>query len=289
MPSMMTTPKLIIFSDLDGTLLDRTTYSSEGAEPALRLLKESGIPLVLASSKTRPEVEVQRRKVGLDSPFIVENGGAVFVPREYFSFSFSWDREGGDYFVLELGSPYAAIVEALRVIRKETGIRIKGFSDLSEEEVSRLCGLSPREAGFAKAREFDEPFLVEGGEEEIETVRHLIEAKGFNYAWGGRFHHILGRNDKGKAVEILKELYEREFSPIRSIAVGDDRNDIPMLRAVDYPILLRERGDSSLDLPVQNLIRFDGTGPKAWNDAVLGLLKKLKIVSRDGTGRSERA
>ena len=55
MPSMTTTPKLVIFTDLDGCLLDRETYSFEPAQAALRLIREKKIPLVLVSSKTRVE------------------------------------------------------------------------------------------------------------------------------------------------------------------------------------------------------------------------------------------
>jgi len=41
---------------LDGCLLDATTYSFEAARPALSLLAERSIPLVLASGKTRAEM-----------------------------------------------------------------------------------------------------------------------------------------------------------------------------------------------------------------------------------------
>ena len=46
MPSMTTTPKVLIFTDLDGSLLDRETYSFEPALPALRFIKERKIPLI---------------------------------------------------------------------------------------------------------------------------------------------------------------------------------------------------------------------------------------------------
>ena len=99
-----------------------------------------------------------------------------------------------------------------------------------------------KEAELAKKREYDEPFLIEGGEKEVEMVKEKIKEKGLNYVWGGRFHHILGKNDKGKAVEILKELYENEFFSISTVGIGDSLNDLPMLLAVDHPIFLRENG-----------------------------------------------
>src|SRR3989304_10623884 len=132
MPSMTTTPKLVIFTDLDGTLLDRNTYSFEPAEPALDLIRMKGIPLVLSSSKTRAEIELYQRKLGNKHPFISENGGAVFVPKSYFSFPFPYNSELKEYCVLELGTFYHRIIEVLETIKKETGISIRGFSDLTE-------------------------------------------------------------------------------------------------------------------------------------------------------------
>ncbi len=82
-----------------------------------------------------------------------------------------------------------------------------------------------------------------------------------NYAWGGRFHHILGKNDKGKAVEILKELYEKQFSSIFTVGIGDSLNDLPMLSVVDHPFFLKGEGRVSPEAlsPIQNctIIRWN--------------------------------
>ncbi|HUL20554.1 MAG TPA: mannosyl-3-phosphoglycerate phosphatase [Thermodesulfobacteriota bacterium] len=271
---MTTTPKLVIFTDLDGTLLDRDSYSFEHALPALRAIREKRIPLVFSSSKTRSEIEFYRKKMENDHPFISENGGAVFIPEDYFSFPFSWDRASGDQFVLELGTRYPQIVAVLDSIRKETGVPIKGFSDLTVEEISFLCGLSLQEAGFAKEREYDEPFLIGGGEQEVEMVRKKILEKGMNYVWGGRFHHILGNNDKGRAVGILKHLFEKEFHSISSVGIGDSQNDLPMLLSVDTPIFLRENQTALPEtvLPIEHLTVVDGRGSRVWNRVILNFL-----------------
>jgi len=274
---MTTTPKVIIFTDLDGTLLDQETYSFEPAQPALRVIREKDIPLVLSSSKTRAEIEFYRRKLENGHPFISENGGAVFIPKDYFSFQFPYDRETDWFFVLELGTFYPRIIEVLEWIKKETGILIKGFSDLTEKEISSICRLDSKEAELAKEREYDEPFIIEGSEKEVDLVKEKIKQRGLNYVWGGRFHHILGKNDKGKAVEILKELYENQFFSIFTIGIGDSLNDLPMLRAVDHPIFLKEE-DPLPDVPssVQNLAIIEGRGPRVWSKVVLNALKEWK-------------
>jgi mannosyl-3-phosphoglycerate phosphatase len=279
MPPTTTTRRLVIFTDLDGTLLDRNTYSFEAALPALHLIKQEDVPLILSSSKTRAEIEVYRKKLDNDHPFIAENGGAVFIPVDYFSFPHPYDRESEGYFVLELGSLHPQIIEVLESIKKETGIPIKGFSDLTEEEICSLSGLSPKEAGLAKRREYDEPFLVDGAEKEIEIVKRKIREKGMNYTRGGTFHHILGKNDKGKAVEILKELYETQFFSIFSVGIGDSLNDLPMLSLVNYPIFLKGKDNSLPERlsPIPNLRVVNGEGSEAWNEAILNVVKELEI------------
>jgi mannosyl-3-phosphoglycerate phosphatase len=276
---MTITPKLVIFTDLDGCLLDSKTYTFGPAQAALRLIKEKKIPLILVSSKTRMEMEEYRRRLKNNHPFVSENGGAVFIPKGYFSFDFPYEREWEEYFVLELGTFYPQIIRALEFIKKETGIRIRGFHDLSEKDLASLSGLNREEAALAKKREYDEPFLIEGGEKEkeVEIVQKKIRERGLNYVWGGRFHHILGKNDKGKATQILKDLYKKEFSSTWTVGVGDSLNDLPMLSAVDHPMFLKAEEDLSEISPVKNLVLLEGTGPQAWNEAILNILREFKI------------
>ena len=273
---MTTIPRGVIFTDLDGCLLDRQTYSFDPAKAALRLIQEKKIPLILVSSKTRVEMEEYRRRLKNNHPFVSENGGAIFIPQGYFSFQFSHEREWEKYFVLELGTFYPQIIRALEFIKKEKGVRIRGFHDLSEEDLVLLSGLTREEATWAKKREYDEPFLIEGGEKEIEIVREKIRQRGLNYVWGGRFHHILGKNDKGKATQILIDLFKKEFASVWTVGIGDSVNDLPMLSVVDHPIFLRGEEDLSSEISqMKNLVVREGAGPEVWNEAILSLVKKI--------------
>src|SRR5262249_39570829 len=68
----------IVFSDLDGTLLDARTYDWRPAERALARLAELGVPVILTSSKTRAEIEEWRRTLGNREVFVSENGGGIY-------------------------------------------------------------------------------------------------------------------------------------------------------------------------------------------------------------------
>ncbi len=67
----------IVFTDLDGTLLDHSTYSYSEAEKALRSLREKGIHLILCSSKSRDEIKIYRDKLSNNEPLISETGGVI--------------------------------------------------------------------------------------------------------------------------------------------------------------------------------------------------------------------
>jgi predicted mannosyl-3-phosphoglycerate phosphatase (HAD superfamily) len=123
------TMKQIIFTDLDGTLLDSKTYSYEKSLAVINRLKESGIPIIFCSAKTRAEQEVYRRELGLFHPFVVENGGAVFIPRGDIPFSFDYHKTVDDLLAIELAIPRSSVKKVLARIGKESDLRFKGISD----------------------------------------------------------------------------------------------------------------------------------------------------------------
>ncbi len=100
--------QLLVFSDIDGTLIDFATYSYAESTPAVTALLARHIPLILCSSKTRAEQESLRRDLFIPDPFIVENGSAIFIPPGVFSFDFSHRAVDG-WQVVELGVTAVAI------------------------------------------------------------------------------------------------------------------------------------------------------------------------------------
>src|SRR4029079_3591646 len=146
---------LIVFTDLDGSLLDGTTYSYKAATPALTALRELGIPLVLVSSKTRAEMEPLRRRLAHSDPFIVENGVAVFIPHGLFDFPLERMRTRSPYQVIELGLPYHMLREVLKQIEDAVETPLQGFGDLSVESIMQVTGLPYADALLATKRESD--------------------------------------------------------------------------------------------------------------------------------------
>jgi mannosyl-3-phosphoglycerate phosphatase len=269
--------RIMVISDLDGTLLDLETYSSTAADPALKALKKKGVCLVLASSKTRAELERIRSRLGHDGPFIVENGGALYVPVGFFRFPLDGAVSRGEYERIAFGTPYDSLRAALKEIAAVLTIEIHGFGDMTIEEVAERTGLTYHEATLAKQREYDEPFVL-GNDALIESVCREATARGLTCTRGGRFYHLLGANDKGTACRFLIQCCRRQLAAsqghLYTIGIGDSANDMPMLAAVDHPILV-QRPDGSYDPSVYlpHIVQAQGIGPVGWNAAVLALLK----------------
>lgn len=254
----------VVVTDLDGCLLDAATYEWDAARPALDTLKRRGIPLVLCSSKTRAEMEPLHAALGLDAPFVYENGGGIVIPPGAW-WSRAARRDGGPLLV-RLGVPLRDLGRALMDIAKEAGARLRGFSRLSQREASDLTGLDGAELERARQREHGEPFVLESGSED--DVRQAAERRGLRITRGGRFHHLSGGLDKGKAVRQVLSL----LGPAASIGLGDAENDVSLLRVVDRPILVPRpdgRIDPTLDAAFPNADRAPLPGPEGWNRAVL--------------------
>jgi len=228
---------IVVFSDLDGTLLDER-YDFQKSKPIIDQLLVLNVPIVFCSSKTEAEIEFYRKELGIRDPFISENGSAIFIPRGYFQFDYSFTRQTEKYNIIELGTAYSVVREKLEKVKKGSVAKIVGFGDMTEEEIAEDSGLPLELAKLAKRRQYDEPFrIVEGNENE---VLDAITKEGLHAIKGGRYFHIMGKSDKGNAVAILKGLYAKGFGEIIAYGIGDSPNDLSMLENVDIPISVRE-------------------------------------------------
>jgi mannosyl-3-phosphoglycerate phosphatase len=222
--------KVVIFSDIDGTILD-DKYSFEQTQPFIKRLDELKIPIVLVSSKTRREIQYYWEKLGLNTPFVSENGGGIFIPKHFFRNSPKNSKKIGHFEVIELGMSYQHLREKIVKTRKQTACIIQGFGDMSTEEIANATGLPLELATLAKKREYSEPICAKTSDKN--AIYTLAEKEKLKVIWGKRFHHLIGDHDKGKAVNILKGLFGFEFGDFHTFAIGNGENDISMFKLSD--------------------------------------------------------
>jgi len=260
----------VIFTDLDGTLLDSKTYSWEPAIPALKLIEEKGIPLVMVSSKTRLEIEAYRNDIGNNFPFIVENGGAIFIPDDCGLEIPPEAVEIGNYHAVVLSETAEAMVKRFNTLSDK--IPVQFVSQMETDKVAELTGLSFEQARAAQAREFGQAFkLMDAGISE-QALEAVVRELGLSLTRGELFFHLLDQTDKGRAVRCLTELYQRNSPGVITVGLGNSPNDASFLAIVDRPFLLALSGGNYVQMDVKGLTRVPLAGPAGFNQVIQELL-----------------
>jgi mannosyl-3-phosphoglycerate phosphatase len=260
--------KNIIFTDLDGTFLNHHNYSFEESSEALARIKEDDCPLIFTTSKTKIEVELLQKDVGIDEPFIVENGAALFIPKDYKGFDLEFLDDYEDKKVLIFGKTYNQILNFYNEYKEEFGMT--GFSDMSLEEIATLTELPLEKVKLAKQRDFTEPFILKD-EEKLQKLINLASTYKIKVTKGGRFYHLIGeKQDKGIAVERTIKLFETLYGLIlNSIALGDGENDIVMLEKVKLPIIIQNHLGEYITLKNPSAQKSSLQGSAGWNEMIL--------------------
>lgn len=265
---------LLIFTDLDGTLLDHQTYSFEGAGQTLRRLRECSIPLILTSSKTRAEILKLQERLGLNEPFIAENGGGIFFPPGHALSDVAGAIPFNGHRGVVLGKPYAVIRAIFADLKRK--FHVRGFGDMTVDEIMQHTGLNREAAALAAQRDFTEPFLFPA-EELPEEVEKAAADAGLAVTRGGRFHHLMGAGqDKGRAVaETVRLFQEKTREQIITVGLGDAPNDFSMLQAVAIPVLLPGPDGTFADLDIHRLRRAPFPGSRGWGMIVARILDEV--------------
>lgn len=274
--------QVLIFTDLDGTLLDHETYDWSPAAPALRLAQQDAVPVIPCTSKTYAECRQLSKTLGFSGPFIFENGAGVALPIATFPPPSAPQVEiDGDYWLYGLGVTYQTIRQTLTLLRKTHHYQFRGIGDMSTDQVCQATGLGEEEANLAKLRRHSEPLLWLDDAKSFDCFIKDIKRAGLYTTRGGRFIHVMGEHDKGRAMLWLASLYRSQLklTPF-VIALGDSNNDLPMLQKADAAVIIRPPHRAPLELqpqsPEQVVITTDLMGPNGWNQAVLTLLKTEK-------------
>ncbi|MBS3777916.1 MAG: HAD-IIB family hydrolase [Candidatus Thermoplasmatota archaeon] len=248
----------IVYSDLDGTLLDHDTYSYAAAKKGLDWLKKQNVPIVFCTSKTREEIVYWKQEMENVHPFISENGGGIFIPHDYFSFPFDYTKKTDSFYLIRFGAPFHKLKKTINQIEKE--FDVTSFLSMSVSELTDLADLSKKDAQRALNREFDIPFIMHNQDQKNDIIK-VIKNNKLNIVEGGRFFHLVGENDKGKAVSVLTSLFHQVFDTVETIGIGDSANDFSMLQAVDKPFLVMKKDQSFAS---KKFPHTKGIGPVGW-------------------------
>ncbi len=272
------TTRLIVITDLDGTLLDQQTYDYHEGLPAVRRLQSLAVPLILCSSKTHGEILPLWEELKLNAPFIVENGGSIYFLEESFPFPVKETIRKGKFRMLGLGTEISILRKALQDASRQNGVKVRSFGTMTLDEIAGLTGLNKSESALAAQREYDEPFIIEGGDPE--TLKTFLSARGFTVVKGDRFYHLTAGTDKGRATARLLELFRCSNPAMVSVGLGNSANDNGFLAQVDRPVVIRNPDgtwDAEVIKSIPTIQSSDSIGPQGWREAIEDVLVSVGL------------
>ncbi len=265
----------LIFSDLDGSLLDHERYQYTDAKATLEKLKADHIPVIFATSKTRTEVLKLRKTMKNQHPFIVENGAAVLIPTDYFPGKPEDCQEQNDYWVYDLSETREHWLNILEQAKEEFPQQFNHFAAMNEHALADLTGLSVEQAKQANEREYSEPIQWLGNHSDKQSFIAYLKNKGGTVLQGGRFLSLNGDHDKGRALSWLVTQFINFSIPcnLKTLAIGDSLNDVAMLEVADSALIIRSPAHAPPSLARTSGYQVsEHCGPKGWAQGVHNII-----------------
>ena len=259
--------KILIFTDLDGSLLDRDTFKFDEIKDYIRQLISKGIFIIPNTSKTEKEILEFNSDLGSSLPFISENGSSINglnllnkdLPQELI---LSREKE----ILLEIFK---------KTVSPNLQNKCKWLSEMDTRNQSLILGLEHKKLKMALDRKFTLPFIFNGNKNQKKELSKIIKNKGLFLQEGGRVIHLTDRVNKAKALKVFVRFFKKNNKNVKTIAVGDNYNDLDMLKTSDFPCLVFNDKFTLDEIPINNLITTNKPSPEGWADVIKMALVKI--------------
>lgn len=269
--------RYLVFTDMDGTLLDHHSYSFDSAIPTLEALNNKNAIVIPNTSKTFAEMLDLREAIGLTGPFIVENGAAIYIPENFdINLSDQGFRFSDGYYVKSFARPRKVFIKLLEKIDNRFSELYQPFSKMTLEDVATATDLPLTAAAKAQQRQYGEPIKWLGNESQKRIFIEELKTLGGHVVEGGRFIHFADKTDKAQAMIFFKQLIQTQTNDtFASVALGDGNNDLMMLEKADISICIKSPVNPPLVLNKQHNVFYTKLeGPKGWAESIQALIIK---------------
>ncbi len=226
-------PYKIIFSDIDGTLLNSSHQVTEGTRRELLRLEQNGVPFVLVSARMREAMVTIRNQIGIHAPMVCYSGGLIYDAEDRVLYSCLMDLRQA-----------VSIKEMLERDFPDVCCNTYGYKkwvvdDRSnpwvrrEEEITCICAENGDMRQVFAPRGGIHKFLLMGEPDRILLVEQRIKADHPDLSVAASTPNYLevmdGKVKKSAGLHFLCKALG--IAPEEAIAFGDGCNDIDMLQA----------------------------------------------------------
>ena len=259
--------KILIFTDLDGSLLHRDTFKFDEIKDYLKILLSQGIFIIPNTSKTEKEILEFNNELGSDLPYISENGAAI-----------------NGLNLLNSNLPKELILSRekdslIKIFEKSVPVNLqnkcKWLSEMDKKKQSLIFGLEDDKLKMALDRKYTIPFLFEGNKSERNELSKIVKNKGLALQEGGRVINLTDKVNKAKALQVFVRFFKKNNKNVKTIAVGDNYNDLDMLKTSEFPCLVFNDKFTLDEIPIKNLITTNKPSPEGWADVIKKALVKV--------------
>ena len=260
---------ILIFTDLDGTLLNRDTFKFDGIKTFLNELITKNIIIIPNSSKTEEEIIEFNNEANFKFPFISENGSIIH------NLNFLSDEFPDKIILAKNIHEIQNIFD--KNIDQDLKSKCKVISTLTTSEQIQIFGLPENKLKNVFKRTCTIPIKFVGNNKEKLLLKNMLLEIGLDFKDGGRVLNLGDRINKADAMKKIIIMLEHKFkSKPKTIAVGDNHNDLEMLKNSDIPCLVKNDKFINKDVQIENLIISKQTAPEGWVEIVKLALEKIK-------------
>tara|TARA_B100001029_G_scaffold34779_1_gene26462 strand:- start:119 stop:916 length:798 start_codon:yes stop_codon:yes gene_type:complete len=259
---------IFIFTDLDASLIQRDTFKFDEIKDYIKSLISKGIYIIPNTSKTEIEINEFNKELGLNLPYISENGSSINglnLINKNFPNQINLSRDKDDVFKI-----------FKKIVPENLKVKCRLIFKMEKKVQSEIFGLSGKKLKDALNRNYSIPFIFSGNLDQRRQLNEIVNKGGLTLHEGGRVINICDNVSKVKSMNKIIKMVKKTEDNVKIIGVGDNYNDLDMLKNSDIACLVFNDQFTMEPININNCIVSKNPAPIGWQEVVKMALDKIK-------------
>ena len=259
---------IFIFTDLDASLIQRDTFKFDEIKGYIKSLISKGIYIIPNTSKTEIEINEFNKELGLNLPYISENGSSINglnLINKNFPNQINLSRDKDDIFKI-----------FKKIVPENLKVKCRLIFKMEKKVQSEIFGLSGKKLKDALNRNYSIPFIFSGNLDQRRQLNEIVNKGGLTLHEGGRVINICDNVSKVKSMNKIIKMVKKTEDNVKIIGVGDNYNDLDMLKNSNIACLVFNDQFTMEPININNCIVSKNPAPIGWQEVVKMALDKIK-------------